>query len=81
MKISDHGESFYIVTNRDDVKDYKIMQTSLHNTGRENWKDFYIPPPGTLLMGIDLFKNHLVRSERINGLPKIVISKIRGKHS
>ncbi len=75
-EISDHGEFFYIVTNKDAAEDYKIMQTALHDTNKENWSNLYVPPTGTLLRGIYLFKNYLVRSERINGLPRIVIVEL-----
>ncbi len=74
--ISDHGGYFYIVTNKDGVEDYKIMRTTLHNTTKENWQDFYVPPAGTLLRGILLFEDYLVRSERIDGLPRIVIVEL-----
>lgn len=76
-EISDRGDSFFIVTNKDDAEDYKIMQCKLQNTNKENWNGFYAPPKGTLLLGIDIFKNFLVRSERINGLPRIVISEFK----
>ncbi len=74
-EVSDHDEIFCIITNKDGAEDYKIMQTSLHNTSKKNWKDLYVPPAGTLLRGIYLFKNYLVRSERTNGLPRIVIAE------
>lgn len=75
-EISDHGNIFYIVTNKDGVEDYKIMQTPTDLTARENWEDAYKPPQGTLLRGLYLFKNYLIRSERENGLPKIVIVEL-----
>ena len=75
-EISDHENIFYIVTNKDDCEDYKIMHASLHDTNKEKWKDVYVPPVGTLLRGIYLFKNYLVRSERVEGLPKIIITEI-----
>ena len=76
-EISDHGDSFFIVTNKDGAEDYKIMQCKLQDTNKENWNDFYVQPKGTLLLGIDIFKNFLVRSERINGLSRIVISEFK----
>lgn len=75
-EISDHGGFFYIVTNMDGAEDYKIMRTTMHETSKENWQDFYVPSAGTLLEEIYLFENYLVRSERINGLPKIVIVEL-----
>lgn len=75
-EISDHGDLFYIVTNKDGAEDYKIMQTSLHNTTQKHWQDLYNPPSGTLLRGIYVCKSYLIRSERCEGLPRIAIVEI-----
>lgn len=75
--ISDHGSFFYIVTNADGAEDYKIMRTPLHDTSRENWRDCYVPPADTLLEEIHLFADYLVREERVNGLPRIVITELK----
>ncbi len=74
-EVSHHGEFFYIVTNKDGAEDYKIMRTATSHTTSKDWHDFYVPPVGTLLREIYLFKNYLVRSERIRGLPGITIVK------
>ncbi len=73
--ISDHDKRWFITTNADECEDYKIMTTDLENTNREYWQDYYVPSAGTLLRGIYLFKNFMVRSERVQGLPKIVIER------
>jgi len=49
------------------------MTTSLQQTQRQYWQDFYLPETGTLLKGIHMFKDYLVRFERISGLPKITV--------
>jgi oligopeptidase B len=71
--IDDLDDNWLITTNADGCEDYKIMSTQLDNTGREHWKDYYVPAKGTLLKGIHLFRHYLVRYERIRGLPRIVI--------
>ena len=71
--ISDHGSQWYITTNADDCKDFKIMTTDLAHTQREHWQNNYLPEPGTLLKGIYMFEDYLVRFERTQGLPKIVV--------
>ena len=76
-EVTDHNNKFLIVTNKDDCEDYKIMQTSFLETDKENWTDYYIPPQGVLLRGIYVFKNYLIRSERVNGLPRIVVVEFR----
>ncbi len=78
-EISDHGKYFYIVTNANDAEDYKIMRTSIHNTERQHWENVYKPAKGTLLRGIYLFERFLVRSERVNGLAKIVITELNNE--
>jgi oligopeptidase B len=49
------------------------MVTPIAKTNRQYWQDYYLPDSGTLLLGIYLFKNYLIRSERIKGLPKIIV--------
>ena len=77
--ISDHDSTWYITTNVDGCKDFKIMRTPLSQTQHEHWQDFYVPDPGTLLRGIYLFKRFIVRYERALGLPKIVICSLESE--
>lgn len=74
-EITERDGIFYMVTNRDGAEDYKVMQTDLQNSEQKNWQDTYTPPEGTLLRGIYVFKEFVIRSERINGLPRIVVTK------
>ena len=71
--LSERNKIFFIVTNKDGVEDYKIMQTDLQNSEQEYWRDVYVPEDGTLLREIFIFKDYLVRSERINSLPRLTI--------
>lgn len=76
-QVSDHGSFFYITTNVDGAEDYKIMRTSVHGTFRENWRDYYAPPAGTLLREIHLLEDYLVRSERTDGLTRVTITELK----
>ncbi len=80
-EISERNGIFYIVTNKDGAEDYKIMQSDLQHCEQIFWEDLYIPPQGTLLRGIYLFKDFLIRSERINGLPRIVVVRFQNDGS
>jgi oligopeptidase B len=71
--ITDHNDTWYITTNADGCADYKIMCVPLDNTQQEHWKDFYVPDTGTLLKDIYMFQRYMVRYERKQGLPKIII--------
>ena len=69
----DHYENdFYISTNYN-AKNFRLMKTEVANTAKENWKEVIGNRDDVLLEGIDIFKNHLVVSERKNGLTGIRI--------
>ena len=71
--ISDHDSVWYITTNADGCRDFKLMQTPLHQTQRQYWQNVYLPAKGTLLSSIYLFRRFMVRHERTQGLARIVI--------
>ena len=66
---------FYIITNTDNSKNYKLMKTSVKNTDYNNWTNVIDHRKGVLIEGVDVFKNYLVVSERSNGLNRINIKK------
>lgn len=66
---------FYIITNTDNSKNYKLMKTSVKNTNYNNWINVIDHRKDVLIEGIDVFKNYLVVSERSNGLNRINIKK------
>ena len=76
--ISHYEDSFYIVTNKDDATNFKLMKTSEDKTSKENWVDLIPHREEVLLEGIDIFKDYLVVSERFDGLNKIRIMPWNG---
>lgn len=75
---SHYEDSFYIVTNKDDATNFKLMKTSEDKTSKENWVDLIAHREDVLLEGVDIFKDYLVVSERSNGLNKIRIMPWNG---
>lgn len=70
----DHwGDQFVISTNADDAVDFKIVTAPIDAPGRENWSDLVPHEPGTLILGMDALKDHLIRLERFEGLPRIIV--------
>ncbi|WP_419913273.1 S9 family peptidase [Hoeflea sp.] len=67
------GDVFYILTNADGAKDFKIVEASVDAPGRENWRDVVTHQPGRLILSHMVFAGHLVWLQRENGLPTIVI--------
>jgi len=69
---------FYIVTNKDNATNFKLMKTSENKTEMENWEEVIAHRDSVLLEGIDIFKDYLVVSERSEGLNKINIKRWDG---
>ncbi|MEX2596830.1 MAG: S9 family peptidase [Salibacteraceae bacterium] len=59
-------EHFYILTNKDDAVNFKLMKTYEEKTEKENWKEIIPHRETVLLEDIDVFKNYLVLSEKSN---------------
>ena len=70
------NDQFIIKTNRDGAEDYKIMVAPLADPSPENWTDFIPYREGCFLVGYIVLKNWLIRMERENALPRIVVRDI-----
>ncbi len=65
----DHfGNYFYIQTNMDGAKNFKIMKTLVNKTGKDSWVDVIPHRDDVLLQGFEIFKDYMVINERIKGL-------------
>lgn len=73
------GDHFYIQTNKDGAKNFKLMKTPVDKTSKENWIDVIPHRDDTLLEDVSIFKEYLVLEERTNGLNKIRIKRWDGK--
>ena len=69
----DHANDFYILTNAHGATDFKIMKTQQDQPQSRHWQNFIAYKPGTLILGMETYQGHLVRLERVNALPRIVI--------
>lgn len=65
-----HGKDFYILTNENAVN-FKIMKTPEDKIDKKNWQVFIDHRPDVLIDDIDAFADHIVISERDQGLQKI----------
>ncbi|HEX4765451.1 MAG TPA: S9 family peptidase [Lichenihabitans sp.] len=71
--VEHHGGSFVILTNADGAEDFKIVTAPLASPARAQWRDLVAHRPGRMIMGHIAFRDHLVRIEREDGLPRIVV--------
>jgi oligopeptidase B len=75
--VSHHGERLVILTNADGAEDFKLVQAPLATPGRAHWRELVAHRPGSLVVAFALFRGHLVRLERVDGLPRIVVTRIK----
>jgi oligopeptidase B len=69
----DHfGDHFYIRTN-DAAKNFRLMRTPVDRTAMSNWTEVIPAREDVLLSGFQIFKDHLVVSERSEGLIQLRI--------
>ncbi|WP_018389838.1 S9 family peptidase [Ancylobacter sp. FA202] len=69
----DGVESLVIETNADGAEDFKIVTAPLATPGRAHWHDLVPHKPGRLLLSATVLRGHLVRLEREDGLPRLVV--------
>ena len=77
--ISHYNDHFYILTNKDEATNFKLMKTDVKKHSIANWEDVIAHREDVLLEGIDIFKDYIVVSERSHGLNQIRIKRWDGK--
>ncbi len=74
--IEHHGERLFITTNSGGAEDFRICEAPVADPRMANWKELIAHKAGCLILEAVAFKRHLVRLEREDGLPRIVIRKL-----
>jgi oligopeptidase B len=74
--VDHHGDRFFIVTN-ENAKNFKVVETPVASPDKEHWKDFLPYDPQVQIDAVDAFENHLVISERRNGLQAIQVCDLK----
>ena len=72
------GDDFLILTNANGAEDFKIISTSVAAPAPEYWRDLIPHKPGRLIINHVCLKGRLIRLEREEGLPRIVIRDLAG---
>lgn len=77
--IDHYNDKWYIKTNMDEAKNFKIMTSPLDKTSKENWVDFIKHRSDILIEGMELFKEYFVLSERVKGITELRVMTWNGK--
>jgi len=75
--IEERDDVLYIRTNADGAEDFKIVTAPVAAPGAENWTDLVPHQQGVLILDTIVIKNHMLRLERFEGLPRIVVRDLR----
>ena len=71
--ITHFNDKWFIRTNKDGATNFKLMVCNENKTKSSSWKDYIPHRENVLLEDADFFKNHMVVTEREEGLRKIEI--------
>jgi oligopeptidase B len=75
-EVEHHGDELIILTNADEAEDFKLVTAPLDNPGKEAWRDLVPHRPGIMLLSHVALKRYLVRLERQDANPRVVIREI-----
>ena len=73
--IEHYKDKFYIRTNLE-AKNFKLMETPVNKTTKENWQEVIPHRKDVLLESFEIFKNFLVVQENKNALPHLRVIKL-----
>jgi oligopeptidase B len=71
--VDQRGDSLFILTNADGAEDFKIVVAPREADDRAAWRDLVAHRPGRLILDVVVFADFMVRLEREDGLPRLVI--------
>ncbi|MEP2935567.1 MAG: S9 family peptidase [Gilvibacter sp.] len=71
--IAHFKDKFYIMTNLNKAKNFKVMHTPVNATTKDNWEELIPHRDDVLIEDLDIFNDYMVVSERSNGLNSLRI--------
>jgi oligopeptidase B len=71
------ADRFLVLTNRDDAKNFKLMECPLNKTSTADWKELIPVRKDVLLQGVEEFKDFIAINERKDGLVKLRIRNLK----
>ena len=74
--VEEAAGNLVILTNAAGAKDFKIATAPADSRSRDNWIDLVPHEAGRFILAMSAYADHLVRLERAEGLPRIVIRRL-----
>ena len=76
-EVDHYGNYFYIRTN-DNAKNFRLMRTPVARPGRDNWQEVIPHRDDAFLQNFEIFRDHLVVTERKDGLVQLRVRPWNG---
>ncbi len=73
------ADRFLILTNKDDAKNFKLMECPLGTTSATAWKEVIPVRKDVLLQSVEEFRDFIVLNERKDGLVKLRVRSLKDK--
>lgn len=73
--VEHHGDRFLIRTD-DGAPEFRLMEVTVDLPSKQNWKEIIGPRDTVTIENVHAFSDHIVVSERDEGLPKITVIEI-----
>ena len=67
---------FLVLTNKDDAKNFKIMECGLKKTSSDTWLDYMPHNENVLIENIEEFNNYIILQERENGFEQLMVKSL-----
>ncbi len=77
-QVDHRGDRLIITTNSGGAEDFRICEAPITSPGLANWREIIAHKPGRLIIDTIAFKSHLVRLEREDSLPRIIVREFDG---
>lgn len=71
-----HHKGYFLILTNENAKNFKLVKTSVESSSHENWREVIPHKNDVMLIGVDVFENHLVIYERKDGSAHIRISDV-----
>lgn len=80
--VEHNGDTLYFLTNSDGAEDFRVCTAPVSAPQMENWRELIPHKSGCLILDIIVYRDHMVRLEREDGLPRIVVRRFAddGEH-
>ncbi|OGU00430.1 MAG: oligopeptidase B [Gemmatimonadetes bacterium GWC2_71_10] len=78
--VDHHGDLFYIRVN-DTGRNFRLVTAPVADPGEANWREVVPHRAEVMLLGVEPFRNHLVRIERQEGLNRLVVTDLSSRRA